>query len=123
MLSSITFTFITLFSSSLTILIALIVFIILSFHLRQQRDVALLLVANTYAAMLVFSVVVLSISIGVLKADLNGFSNHTGSELTACRFQGFLTYQAFGCFYMTFVLQAFYRLTRVIYAKHKFLQV
>jgi hypothetical protein len=123
MLSNVTFTFITLFSSILTILIALILLIILLFQLQQQRDVSLLLITNTYAGMIVFSVVLLSATINVFKADLYGFTDLTESELTGCRFQGFLLYETFGCFYMTFVLQALYSLIRVIYPRHRFLQV
>jgi hypothetical protein len=123
MLSNITFTFVTLFSSSLSIVIALILFIILVIHLRRQHDVSLLLVANTYAAMFAFSVVVLSATVNILKADLYGSTRLNENELTRCRFQGFLIYETFGCCYMSFVLQAIYRLTRVIYAKQRFLQV
>jgi hypothetical protein len=123
MLSSVTFTFITLLSSSLTVLIALILLIILLVQLKQQRDVSLLFITNTYAAMIVFAVVVLSATVNVLDADLHGFTNLTESELTGCRFRGFLIYEAFGCFYMTFVLQALYRLIRVIYPRNRILQV
>jgi hypothetical protein len=60
-----------------------------------------------YAALIVFSVVLLSATINVLKADLYGFVDLTDNELIGCRFRGFLIYETFGCFYMSFVLQAF----------------
>lgn len=123
MASSILFTFITVFSSSFAIFIAIILLIILLIHLQKRQDVSILLVTNTYAVIIVFASVVLSANINVLKADLYGTHNLTDDELTGCRFRGFLIYETFGCCYMSFVLQAFYRLTRVIYAKHKFLQV
>ncbi len=69
------------------------------------------------------SVAVLSATISVLKADLYGIPTLTDNELTGCRFQGFLIYETFGCCYMSFVLQAIYRLTKVLYPKYKFLQV
>lgn len=123
MLSNITFTLITLISSSLTILIAVILLILLFIYLRKKQDVPLLLITNTYTAMIGFSIFVLSANINVLKADLYGNINLTDNELIGCRFRGFLIYETFGCCYVSFVLQALYRLTRVIYARHRFLQV
>ncbi|CAF3881941.1 unnamed protein product [Rotaria sp. Silwood1] len=46
----------------------------------------------------------------------------TNKQLFECQLLGFLTYETGGCFYMSFVLQAFYRLIRVVYTKHKFLR-
>ncbi|CAF3200697.1 unnamed protein product [Rotaria sp. Silwood2] len=116
MLLNIAVTFITLISSSLTILIAFTLFLILVIHLRQKHEVSVLLVANTYAAMIAYSVVILSETIIVLKEDLYGTTDLTDQQLIKCRFLGFLTYETFGCCYMTFVLQAFYRLTRVAFS-------
>ena len=123
MSSRIAFTFITLVSCSFTVLIALTLVFIMIIHLRHKHDVSLLLVTNTYAAMGVFALMVLSTSINVAKADFYGNLTLTDEELIGCQFQGFLIYETFGCFYMSFVLQAFYRLTKVTCTKHKFLQV
>ncbi|CAF2807814.1 unnamed protein product [Rotaria sp. Silwood2] len=73
--------------------------------------------------MIVFSLVPLSATINVHKADLYGIASLTDQQLIECRFHGFLTFETFGCCYMTFVLQAFYRLTRVVYSKYRFLQL
>ncbi|CAF2600772.1 unnamed protein product [Rotaria sp. Silwood2] len=72
--------------------------------------------------MVTFSLVILLETINVFKVDFYGTATLTDKELITCRFLGFLTYETFGCCYMTFVLQAFYRLTRVVYSKYKFLQ-
>ncbi|CAF3534359.1 unnamed protein product, partial [Rotaria sp. Silwood2] len=78
---------------------------------------------NTYAAMLVFSLMILSQTTNAVKADLFGSDSLiVDKQSNGCRLLGFFTYETFGCFYMTFVLQAFYRLTRVVYSKHRFLQ-
>ncbi|CAF2503601.1 unnamed protein product [Rotaria sp. Silwood2] len=77
-------------------------------HLRKKKDVTILVVTNTYAAMIVFSFVLLSATINVLKEDLYGIASLTDQQLIGCRFQGFLTYETFGCYYMTFDLQASY---------------
>ncbi|CAF3239430.1 unnamed protein product [Rotaria sp. Silwood2] len=118
MLFNIILTFIILISSSLTTLIAFTLLFILVIHLSQKKDVALLLATNTYAAMIAFSLIFLSQALIALKADLYGIDK----KLIGCQVLGFLTYETFGCLYMTFVLQAFYRLTRVVYTKYKFLQ-
>ncbi|CAF3394255.1 unnamed protein product [Rotaria sp. Silwood2] len=65
---------------------------------------------------------ILSQTINALKADLYGTYNLTDKQPIGCQVLGFLTYETFGCLYMTFVLQAFYRLTRIVYNKHRFLQ-
>lgn len=123
MSGEILFTFVILISSSLIIIVAIVLLIVLLRYLHRQRDVSLLLITNTYISMIVFACVVLSTIVNVLQADLFGMKNLSQSELIGCRFRGLMIYETFGCFNMTFVLQAIYRLTRVIYAKHKFLQV
>ncbi|CAF3904512.1 unnamed protein product [Rotaria sp. Silwood1] len=52
-------------------------------------------------------------TINALKADLYETNTLIDKNSIACQVLGFFTYETFGCFYMTFVLQAFYRLTRV----------
>ena len=123
MLSNIIFTCTTLISCILAILISITIFFILILHIKEKHDVPLLLTANTYIAMVVFSIVVLSENIFVLKMDLYGLTSISVKDWTGCGFLRFLTYERYGCFYMSFVLQALYRLTRVVYTKYKFLQV
>lgn len=123
MSSKILFTFVSSISSILTITVSTVFFIVLLRHIHRERDVSLLLIMNTYMSMIVFGCVVLSSTVNVLQADLFGMKNLTESELVGCRFRGFMIYETFGCFNMTFVLQAIFRLTRVIYAKYRFLQV
>ncbi|UJR19874.1 hypothetical protein I4U23_023007 [Adineta vaga] len=122
MLSSIAFTIVSVTSTSLTVLITLPIIIILSIHLRHERTAAILLPINTYVGILTFSIVFLSTNVNVLKGDLFGMAVLTGDELTKCQFQGFLIYERFGCCYLSFVLQAIYRLTRVLYPKRIFFQ-
>ncbi|CAF4384217.1 unnamed protein product, partial [Rotaria sordida] len=64
----------------------------------------------------------LSETIIVLKTDLYGTVDLIDKQSIGCRFLGFLAYETFGCCYMSLVLQAFYRLIRVVYSKYKFLQ-
>ena len=92
-------------------------------HLRRNRDVVLLLMTNTYIAMFAYSFIVFVININVLQADLSGSINVSTSNSSECRFQGFLQYATIGCCYMSFVLQASYRFTRIIYTKQKIFRV
>ncbi|CAF3995968.1 unnamed protein product [Rotaria sordida] len=72
--------------------------------------------------MLAFSLMILLLTINTLKGDLYGIDSLTNKKSIECRILNFLSYETFGCFYMSCVLQAFYRLTRVVYTKYKFLQ-
>ncbi|UJR12848.1 hypothetical protein I4U23_017022 [Adineta vaga] len=58
----------------------------------------------------------------VNEKDLFGRDILTNHELTACQFQGFLIYERFGCCYLSFVLQAVFRLLKVLYPKRIFFQ-
>ena len=123
MQASIAFTLVTLTGCIITSLTALTLIIILVRHLRRDRDVGLLLILNTYVIMFVFTVVLLSTTTNVLRADLYGTAILDDLSTTGCHLQGFLLAETSGCCYMSFVLQALYRLIRVVYAKHKYLQV
>ena len=123
MLTNIIFTFISLISASLTLLVTLPLIIIMFNHLRRNRDVVLLLMTNTYMTMFAYASIVFVININVLLADLYGSISVSTSDSSECHFQGFLLCVTFGCCYMSFVLQASYRFTRVVYAKRKIFQV
>ena len=73
--------------------------------------------------MFAFSATLLSTTINVLRADLYGVAVLNDLNMTGCRFQGMLLFETFGCCNISFVLQAIYRFVRVIYARHKYLQV
>ena len=120
---TIAFTFATLLSTTLNVLITLTLIVTMIRHLRHERDVSLLLILNTYITVFAYSAVLLSTTINVLRADLYGVAVLDHLNLAGCQFQGFLHFALTGCCYMSFVLQALYRLARVVYAKHKFLQV
>lgn len=123
MLPNIAFTFITLISAILAVVISLTLFIILILRLKRRKDVPILLAANTYAAMVIFSLVILSENTFVLRIDLYDSASLNSKYWMGCSFLGFFTYERYGCCYMTFVLQALHRLVRVVYTKYKFLQV
>ncbi|UJR19787.1 hypothetical protein I4U23_022921 [Adineta vaga] len=122
MLSNVAFTFITLISSGLSLLVAVTLLLIMFIYIRYNQDIIFLLMINTYMAMFVFSFMVFFVNIHVFKADLYGFIDLNTNELNACRLQGFLIYVTFACCYMSFVLQAFYRFTRVVYTKQRIFQ-
>ncbi|CAF1181566.1 unnamed protein product [Adineta ricciae] len=122
MLSSVAFTLVTLISSGLALMITFIMIIMMFVYLRSNRDIAFFLMINTYLAMFVFSFLVFFVNIYVFKADLYGFPTLDTSQLNTCLLRGFLIYVAFACCYMSFVLQAFYRFTRVVYHKQRIFQ-
>ncbi|CAF1375622.1 unnamed protein product [Adineta ricciae] len=122
MLPSIAFTIIWMTNTTLTALITLFIIVVLLIHLYHKRTVAMLLTTNTYVGILTFSIVLLSTSIDIFKADVLGMSVLIDKPLVACQFQGFLLYERCGCCYSSFVLQAIYRLLRVLYPRRLFLQ-
>lgn len=121
--SEIIFTLISLVSTSLAILIIGPLIVVMLNHLRRKHDVVLLLVANTYMTMLAHSLILLPVYIHILRADLYGSDNTNISDSSECRLLGFLLFVTFGWCYMSFVVQAFYRFTRVLYPRRKFFQV
>jgi hypothetical protein len=123
MSAKIAFTLVNLISASLATLVTSVSIIILIMHLRRTRDVVLLLLTNTYVTMFLFSLLVILINAKVIQADLYGFAGLSDRELIACQVEGFLIFVTFGLCYISFLVQAFYRFTRVIYPKHRFLQV
>ena len=123
MSATIAFTLISLISACLAVLITSISIVILSIHLRRTRDVVLLLLTNTYVTMFLFSLLVILINAKVIEADLHGFVGLNNSQLVACRVEGFVIFVTFGLCYMSFLVQAFYRFTRVIFPQYRLLQV
>lgn len=117
------FTLVSLISAGLALLITVPLSVIIISHLQRKPHVVFLLMANTYITMFAYCFLVLLVNINVLQADLYGSINLSTSDSTACRFQGFLLYVTFGWCYMSFVIQAFYRFTRVLYPKRKIFQV
>ena len=123
MFPAILFTMISTICSSFALIITFCSIITFVVHLRNTRDVVVLHLTNTYVTIFMFSVVAMNIFIKVLRADLYGFNGLNQIELERCRIEGFMMFLSFGLCYMSFVLQAVHRLFRVIYPKHKFLQV
>ena len=123
MQASIAFTLVNLICSCLTLLFTSSLILVIALHLRRERDAPLLLILNTYLAMFAFSVVLLSTNINVLRADLYGVAVLNDLNMGGCRLQSFLLVGTCTCCNMSFVLQALYRFMRVIYAKHRLLQV
>lgn len=123
MLPSVAFTIISILSSSLALIVTFLSIIIFLIHLRHTRDVVILHLTNTYITIFLFSVVAMNIFIKVLRADLYGFDGLSDVELERCRMEGFLMFVSFGLCYLSFVLQAVYRLLRVIHPRHKLFQV
>ena len=123
MQAEIIFTFVTLISASLALLITCPLIIVMINHLRKKHDVVLLLMTNTYITILAHSLILLLVYINVLRADLYGPFHANISNSATCHFQGFLLYVTFGWCYLSFILQAFYRFARVLYARRKIFQV
>ncbi|CAF1363994.1 unnamed protein product [Adineta ricciae] len=123
MLPNVSFTLITLISSASALLVTFTLSLIIFIHIRNTRDIGFLLMLNTYVAMFAFSFIIFFVHIHVLGADLYGLVGFNNTdELNTCRFQGFLIYTTFGCCCNSFVLQAFYRYTRIVYSKKRIFQ-
>jgi hypothetical protein len=112
---------VTLFNSILAILICLFVFcLIIIFH-RQSRSIPILLASHTCSTLLISAFMLAS----MVTASLIGFmgivlEQHGNSKW--CRWRGFFIHGFLCALYDSYILQAGYRLCRVVFYRHKNLQ-
>lgn len=117
------FTLCTLIFAVATIITTTLCLLVLINKLCRNQDTVLLLLTNTYLAMLIFALVVLIVSTEVIRIDLGTRMEWKESNLDHCRIQGFLLFLTFGLANMAFLMQGFFRFMRVVYPKIKSFQV
>ncbi|CAF2730423.1 unnamed protein product [Rotaria sp. Silwood2] len=117
--AAITLNFISLIG---TIFIGLMSIFMLGVLLRSiihNRDVVLILVANSYLALLAFALVAIINNIDIVRAD---FKLYIAEETFSCRMKGLIIYSFMAAILNTFALQAAFRFFRVVYPSHVWLQ-
>ena len=102
---------------SLSFFISLLVLIIILIRLRLPRsNVSLLLTCNTYVTITIFCCTLLDIGLH----SLNGYLNLSLSYANRwCRIRSYFSHVFFCSFYYSFVVQAVFRLFRVIFYRKK----
>jgi hypothetical protein len=109
--------------ASCGVVFAMVTMILLLINLIRNRDVALLLLLNSYFTILLFCCVSIAVFSRVCRIYNYGITLMKDDELSPCRLEGFLIFLSGGLYHLSFFIQSMYRLLRIIYAKRKFLQV
>jgi len=94
--------------------------IILIFGRFYPKDVHLLLCTNTYISILGYSLVSGSLYIDTLRGDIQ--LRYEIKNFTLCRIRGSLVLTFLSAIFGAFCLHALFRLYRIVYRKHEFLQ-
>lgn len=102
---------------SLNFLLCITMIILMS--VRMKSNVACLLICNTYFNALLLSCIMLMMYLYNLLGNLS--PEKSFNDLW-CRIRGYLTHVCFCAFYHSFLLQAIFRLFRIVFYRHKFLQ-
>ena len=110
------FLFLTLLSCLISISVLIIIFI----YIRPSlSNISLLLTCNTYFTLIIFSFTLLDIGIHSLYGHLNPSKNFSGHW---CFIRSYFAHVCFCVFYNSFVLQAIFRLFRVVFHQKRILQ-
>jgi len=105
---------------SLSFIICITMIILISIRIRPLKsNVAILLTSNTYFNALLLSSIMLLMYSYNLQGNLSVSMPYGGRW---CQIRTYVTHVCFCAFYYSFVLQATFRLFRIIFYKHKILQ-
>ncbi|CAF4183303.1 unnamed protein product [Adineta steineri] len=109
--------------STFACLISSIVFLIIVYHLyynhvKREDKITVVLCGHIYLAILIYSLILLSMNIRSILGDLYKQS----FDSSWCIFFGYLTVVLFSMLTMNFVNQAFYRLIRIVYSQNRWFQ-
>ncbi|CAF3778353.1 unnamed protein product [Rotaria sordida] len=87
-------------------------------HLRREEKITLILSANIYFYMNLYVVVLVSCNIQTLLGDIY----EKNFDSSWCTFRGYLITVACCTLFNAFAIQAFYRLCRIVYSNHRWVQ-
>jgi len=110
----------TLINSILTIIICLFIFLLTMIFHRQSHSVPLLLACYTCLTLLISSFLLASMIISSLFGYLSIIIEQHGNTKW-CLWRGFLIHGVLCMLYDSYILQATYRLFRVVFHRHKYL--
>jgi hypothetical protein len=108
----------TLINAILTILICLSVFLLIIFFHRQSRSVPLLLASHTCSTLLISAFMLASMATASLLGYMNIILEQHGNTKW-CRWRGFFIHGFLCALYDSYILQAGYRLCRVVFYRRK----
>ena len=117
-ITNIILNFITLINSIVTTVICLLILLLIIIYHRQSHSVPLLLACHTCITLLTTSLILAS----MITSSLFGFMRVTLEEhgnTKWCRWRGFLIHGMLCVLYDSYVLQAIYRLCRVVFYRRK----
>ncbi|CAF0813467.1 unnamed protein product [Adineta steineri] len=114
---------ITLITDIFTCLIILIILFIIIYNiyynrLKQEDRVVIYLCLTIYPVIFLFIIIAVSFHIQTLLGDLY----EKDSNSSWCIPVGYISYVFLNMFYWAFINQAFFRLSRIVYSKYKYLQ-
>jgi len=110
--------FLTLINSILTILICLSIFLLIIWFHRQSRSVPLLLASHTYSALLISAFMLTSMATASLLGYMGIVLEQHGNTKW-CHWRGFFIHGFLCTLYDSYILQAGYRLCRVVFYRHR----
>ncbi|CAF3636534.1 unnamed protein product [Rotaria sp. Silwood1] len=108
----------TLINSILTILICSLIFLLIIISHRRSRSVPVLLAGNTCSTLFISAFMLASMA----NASLFGYMNivlEQHNNTIWCRLRGFFIHGFLCALYDSYILQATYRLCRVVFYRHK----
>ncbi|CAF1001743.1 unnamed protein product [Rotaria sordida] len=116
-------TLISLINSSFATVISVIVIGIIIYHqyhnrLRREEKITLILSANIYFFMNIYVVILISSNIQTLLGDIY----EKNFDSSWCKFRGYLLLVACCALFHGFVIQAFFRLHRIVYSNRRWVQ-
>ncbi|CAF1550066.1 unnamed protein product [Adineta ricciae] len=98
-------------------IIALIVLIYILLRRKTLYNIQLLLCANNYLLLFILGILTLTINIRIYHGDLKEVNNE--KETLSCRMNSYIFYVFMSAVYLAFILQATFRLCRLIYVSRQ----
>ncbi|CAF1412856.1 unnamed protein product [Adineta ricciae] len=121
-------TIISLVHGSITLIVCCTVVIGIAYHyyhyhrrMKRTEKVTLMLSANIYIFMLIFMVILIANNAETLIGDMYGVDFSINRSL--CIFKGYFIVSICCATYSSFVIQAFYRLCRIVYHNYRRVQL
>ncbi|CAF1047996.1 unnamed protein product [Rotaria magnacalcarata] len=123
-LAGLVLNFLTLIADGCVCLISILIFIYIIIHVifnrtKPEDKVTLILCANILILIFLYGAIVVSFSINSILGEFYGLN----SDSSWCIFNGYLIAVIISAVYNVFISQATFRLCRIVYAAHKWLQL
>ncbi|UJR19736.1 hypothetical protein I4U23_022870 [Adineta vaga] len=97
----------------------MIILICILLRRKTLYNIQLLLCTNNYIVLFLLGILTFTINIRIFQGDLNEFNNE--KETLICRIQSYIFYAFMSAVYLSFILQAIFRLHRIVYVTQEYL--